>query len=126
MAKPSFRDYDDTPKRQDDIRLKAFGVEVEASGKIVVLTLIALAACAGVAAHAVTTTKEHDAMLKAIEQQTRAIEVQTCVLTLNEGERREFRIDGKYCGGFHAPRVSFRREDATSMWRGIEAEARTR
>lgn len=125
MAKPPWRENDDNPKRGDDIRVRAFGVEVEASGRVVILTLIALAALGGVVAHAFVNTREHDAMLQAIEQQTRAIELQTCVLTLNEGERREFRTEGKYCGGFRRPRVSFRHEaEPQAVWRGLEAQAK--
>jgi hypothetical protein len=100
MAKPQFRDYDEKPKRDDDMRLKAFGIELEASGRIVILTILALAALflAGWAAY--QNERSH-------YQLWRALEVQTCVLTLNEQERKEFRTEGKYCP---TPRIKFKDE----------------
>lgn len=95
MAKPDFRNRDDSPKRGDDIRVKAFGVEVEASGRIVILVVISLAALAVAIWGVYKNEISHAAML-------RAFELQTCILTLNEQERREYRERGRYCArSFH-------------------------
>lgn len=90
MTKPPFREHDQMPRRGDDIKLKAFGVEIEANGKMVILTVIALSGL-GVAIWGVLRNEAaHAAMWRAVERQT-------CVLTLNEQERREYRTEGKYC-----------------------------
>jgi hypothetical protein len=99
MPKPPFRSADDCPYRSDDIRVKAMGIEVEASGRIVVLTVVALAALLISGWLAYRNESAHEAMW-------RAFEMQTCVLTLNEAERKEFRTEGKYCPG--AARIRFR------------------
>lgn len=91
------------PNRGDDVRLKGFGIEIEASGRIVILTIIALAAL-GITCWGVWKNE------LAHEQLVRGLEVQTCVLTLNEAERREFRAEGKYCP---TPRVRFRDDSVT-------------
>lgn len=90
MAKPPFREYDDMPKRGDDIRISAFGVTVEASGRIVFLTLV----CFLTAGLAVWGVFRNEAAHTSI---SRTLEVTICVLTLNEQERREYRTEGKYC-----------------------------
>lgn len=90
MPKPPFREYDPQPRRGDDIKLKAFGVEIEASGRIVILTIIASIATAVAVWGVIRNEAAHAAIW-------RAFEVQTCVLTLNEAERREYRTEGKYC-----------------------------
>lgn len=90
MGKPAFRDYDESPKRVDDIRIKGFGIELEANGRIVILFLISMAALGVAIWGVISNEKAHAAML-------RAFELQTCILTLNEQERREYRENGRYC-----------------------------
>lgn len=108
MAKPPFRDYDDHPRRNDDIKIKAFGIELEANGKMVILMIIAIAALT-VAVWGIFRNEEaHAAMWRAVERQT-------CVLTLNEQERKEYRTEGKYCPPPRA--VYFRSDHGTSTTR---------
>lgn len=106
MSKPPYREYDEQPKRGDDIKLKAFGVEIEASGRMVIAILIAIVASAIAIWGLMRNEAAHDAIW-------RAFEVQTCVLTLNEAERKEYRTEGKYCP--KPRRVWFRDESMEGM-----------
>lgn len=111
MAKPSYREYDENPRRGDDIKLKAFGVEVEASGRMVILIILASVASAIAVWGIVRNESAHDGIW-------RAFEVQTCVLTLNEEERREYRTEGKYCP---QPRSIRFRDDGAEERRRVRA-----
>lgn len=89
--KPDFRQYDEHPKRHEDIKVKAFGVEVEASGRtVVMLILLVMLVLLGFLHHTVTVA--------ALTSMGELQKEMTCVLTLNEDERREYRTEGKYCG----------------------------
>jgi hypothetical protein len=101
MAKPPFREYDDMPRRGDDIKINALGVTVEASGRIVFLTIVCFLAF-GLAVWGVFRNEAAHAVI------SRTLEVTICVLTLNEEERREYRTEGKYCPS--PGRVQFRDE----------------
>lgn len=103
MAKPSYRDYDEHPKRGDDIKLSAFGFSVEASGRVVVTVILVLGIVAGLVTwgilHDQDTSRDHAVLNEAQRLTIETLEVQTCVLTLNEDERKAFRQEGRYCGG---------------------------
>lgn len=112
-AKPPFRELDEIPARGDDIKITLPWFKYEGSGRLLALLLIAaglfavsIVATGYMYAHDTRTAVDHATLVQTIE-------VQTCVLTLNELERREFRTEGKYCGG-HGRRggVNFR-DDGT-------------
>ena len=109
MTTPEWRQHDEHPKRGDDIKLTAFGASVEASGRTVVVVIVALAivamgafgfwlAAEGLAKHEDRTLNDHQAVVKSITTNTRTLETTICVLTLDERERKEYRISGRYCG----------------------------
>lgn len=106
MMKPPFRERDEIPKRQDDIRFSFLGATVEASGRTVVIVIVAvILGLLGAAGYFATATAQelHDRLTS--EQHSRLIEtveIMTCVLTLNEAERKDFRTTGAYCGGYNA------------------------
>lgn len=117
MAKPDFREDDPIPSRRSDIKLKIPVIgEMEASGPIVVIVLLVILLGLVIAAHHYTQDRQQDQIAarqdESIQRFTNAQEqvsdnqeklsrivaTFTCVLTLNEVQRREFRIEGRYCG----------------------------
>src|SRR5688572_26817062 len=105
--KPEFRKHDENPHRSDDINLHLpwlGGFRYEGSGR----TLIALIVGVGLLTlgagsslytwwHDDKAEKQHMALREAIDQQARAVRVQICVLTLNEEEKRAYRLERRYC-----------------------------
>lgn len=64
---------------------------VEASGKIVILILLVLAGIGFGFLHDWRTEEKHEVLAEGFA-------VMTCVLTLNDQQRVEFRTLGSYCG----------------------------
>lgn len=101
MGKPPFREDDEMPKRVDDIRIVfPFNMgSVEASGRTVVGIILVIAALGYLFWHDFKTERAHEAS-------TRTLQTVICVLTLNEAERREYRLSGKYCAtAFYLPNI---------------------
>lgn len=120
MAKPPFREEDLQPKRTDDINLSIpwlGGFNYEGSGRTLIALLIG-AALLAISCASLVYMWWHDGKADSQHSQiVRALEVQTCVLTLNEAERREFRSDGKYCP---TPRIKFRDEAVLERRRRVD------
>lgn len=90
--KPPFREADEIPKRGDDIKITfPFNLgSVEASGRTVVGIILVISAIGFLFWHDYQTEQAH-------ERTNRTMQTVICVLTLNEQERREYRISGQYC-----------------------------
>lgn len=112
MAKPIWREHDSHPKRGDDMRIKALGVEIEASGRTVVFVIVAIVlgmlsvggfylANEGLVKHDTRTAVDHQALLSSVDRMVDTVETMTCVLTLNDKERVEFRENGRYCTSYN-------------------------
>ena len=116
QPRPPWRDHDKSPKREDDLRLKAFGVEVEGSGRTVTVLIVAIVLaliCGGltiagywltkdqVEKHDVRSQSEHLTLVSSIDRMVNVVETMTCVLTLNDAERVVFRETGKYCYSYN-------------------------
>lgn len=106
------------------MKLSAFGMSVEASGRTVIAIVLAIAVVAygfwhehntGVRAETLRDAQlvaakqladEHRASILSLTQEqqrtTGVIATMTCVLTLSEAERTAFRQDGRYCGSYSA------------------------
>lgn len=74
-----------TKQRVDDINLKAFGVELHATGRMVIIILLVCAVLGFGLWHAFTTMEEHSSI-------ARSVTVLTYVLTLSEQERKDLRL----------------------------------
>lgn len=112
MARPTWRNNDDNPKRGDDMRISAMGVEVEASGRTVIFVIVAVVlgmlSVAGFYMASVSLTKhddrtalDHSRLVTSVERVVDTMEVMTCVLTLNDQERVRFRETGQYCSSYN-------------------------
>lgn len=119
MEKPDFRDDDEQPRRRSDMRLTLpiLGT-VEASGPTVVQVLLIIVLCLVVGLHHYTQDRQQDQIASrqlanaqrftTVQEQlsenqdklSRIVATFTCVLTLNESQRKEFRIEGRYCGDY--------------------------
>lgn len=113
VNKPKWRENDDMPRRGDDIKFSFMGATVEANGRTVVMVVIAaVMILLGVwgwwdsgetqRRHDERTAKDHAEVVSATNQLISTVELQICVLTLNDMERIEFRRTGRYCGGSRA------------------------
>lgn len=91
MPKPSWRAYDSSPSREDDIRLSFLGFTLQASGRMVVLVILVIAASGLGVLHDLRSNEAHEVLAENFA-------VMTCVLTLSDPQKAEFRIEGKYCG----------------------------
>lgn len=104
-AKPHWREFDSMPRRGDDIRLSFMGASIEANGRTVVIVICAVViALLGIAGWWMSTVAQENHDERTARDHTQlitTIEVMTCVLTLNEFERKEFRQTGRYCGGYN-------------------------
>lgn len=102
--RPQWRDYDDTPKRGDDTHIEVPWFKYEGSGRLLVALLMSLAMLVGSGGgvlygwyHDRNMEMQHQSLVMAIDTLISVVSVQTCVLTLSNDERREFREQGKYC-----------------------------
>ncbi len=110
--KPEWRDEDESPKRHDDIHVKAFGVDVEASGRTVILVLLTAALIGFGFFHDWKSDGQHSRMAEVQTLNAALNATQICVVSLNEQEKREFRIEGKYChDALREVREYLRRQD---------------
>lgn len=119
METPPFRDNDETPRRRSDMKIGIPNIfMMEASGHTVIIVLLILALVATLGAHHYLQDRQQDQIAhRQIESSQRFADVQetlsdnqeklgrivatfTCVLTLTEAQRREFRVEGKYCGDY--------------------------
>lgn len=98
MRKPPWRDNDDSPTRSDDIQISFLGFTLAASGRMVVLIILVLAVGALGIFHDVRITEAHARDSDAHERLAEGFLVMTCVLTLNDVQKEEFRTLGKFCG----------------------------
>lgn len=106
MAKPPFRENDETPKREDDVHISLPWFKFDGSGKLLVSILtttgLLLVGCGSLGFswwHDRRVDSEHDAIVHAQQEATNELRTAICVLTLNEFERKEYRTEGKYCQG---------------------------
>jgi hypothetical protein len=89
------------------------GFEFEASGKTVTTFLFAAALFAFGFFHDWKSEHEHDRMSEAQALTASLIATSICVNTLNEAEKRDFRVEGKYChDALREVREYLRRQDA--------------
>lgn len=103
---PEYRDRDDNPRRRSDIKITVPIIgTIEASGTTViqVLLLMILAGLGWV--HNDQMKDEHQLFyeLKKLHMEetkrlTRMLAVHSCVLSLNEQQRHEWRVEHRYCG----------------------------
>jgi hypothetical protein len=84
MAKPSYRDFDENPRRGDDIKIGAFGVSLEANGKTVVGLILTLCALGALFYHDYQANQDHKQFVKQVQ-------IFTYVLTADEAERKLIR-----------------------------------
>jgi hypothetical protein len=104
MAKPPFRDYDDTSKRGDDLRYSGPLGTLEVSGKNVVIIML-MAGMVGLGFyHHNKLTEGHEQFAQSQQRFLEAMILHTCVISLNEEERKEFRREQKYCGNWQISR----------------------
>lgn len=110
MIKRRGRPEETDPERSDDIYwVFPFNLgSVTASGRVVILMMICVAALALGVIHTYFTSKEHSEMVNNIQEMI-------CVITLNEEERKEYRIEGKYCGN-----VKYKYQSQSSFLRFVE------
>lgn len=110
--KPNWRENDSMPRRGDDIKISAFGASVEASGRTVVFVIVAIVlamlsvagfylASEALSEHDKTTAVDHRELVTSVNRVVDTVEIMTCVLTLNDAERREFRESGRYCYSYN-------------------------
>lgn len=112
MHKPDWRSQDAMSRRGDDIKISAFGVAVEASGRTVVFIIVAIVLAAlslagfylaneALSKHDERTAVDHQKLVTSVDRVVDTVEIMTCVLTLNDSERKAFRENGRYCYSYN-------------------------
>jgi hypothetical protein len=87
-GRPDSRDNDPVPYRSSDMKVSLpGGFGFEANGSTVTTMILIVALILTVVSHHYLQERHNE----------RALAVFSCIFTLNEEQRREFRNDGKYC-----------------------------